>query len=335
MTSTPAYDPNKFTTGIDPALWGHLSTDPGTPLVNRVIQGLYSPGSTFKLVMATAALQEGVITPETTFYCPGYLSVYNTIFHCARASGHGVMDVHKAIAQSCNVFFYQVGMRLEIARIAAYAKRMGLGAPTGIDLPYEAGGLIPSPEWKLRTQKSPWFGGETISVAIGQGQVNVTPLQMARLAAVVAIGGKLVRPHLVKSRGGVPLAGEPPPDLGLKPSVLQIVREGMASVVAEGTGWRARLPNVVVCGKTGSTQVVAKARLEKTPNAFSMIPHGWFVAFAPAENPRIALAVLVEHAGSGGEGAAPVAHDILAAFFGLAAPAAPGVVGVKDTETED
>ena len=333
MTSTPAYDPNEFTTGIEPAVWARLTSNPGTPLMNRVIQGTYAPGSTFKIVIATAGLEERVITPETTFYCPGYLSVYNTVFRCAKASGHGVMDVHHAIAQSCNVFFYNVGIRLEISRIAAYAKRLGLGAVTGIDLPHEVSGLIPSPEWKMRVLKTPWYGGETVSVAIGQGQVSATPLQMARVAAAIANGGKLVRPHLVKSVGGEAQSIDAPRDLGLKPETLAIVKSGMKAVVAEGTGWRARLPGVEVAGKTGSAQVVAKARLEKTPTANAIIPHGWFVAFAPADHPRIALAVLVEHAGSGGEGAAPVAHDILAAFFGLGAEA-PGAPGVTDTEAE-
>jgi len=333
MTSTPAYDPNEFTTGIEPAVWARLTSNPGTPLMNRVIQGTYAPGSTFKIVIATAGLEERVITPETTFYCPGYLSVYNTVFRCAKASGHGVMDVHHAIAQSCNVFFYNVGIRLEISRIAAYAKRLGLGAVTGIDLPHEVSGLIPSPEWKMRVLKTPWYGGETVSVAIGQGQVSATPLQMARVAAAIANGGKLVRPHLVKSVGGEAQSIDAPRDLGLKPETLAIVKSGMKAVVAEGTGWRARLPGVEVAGKTGSAQVVAKARLEKTPTATAIIPHGWFVAFAPADHPRIALAVLVEHAGSGGEGAAPVAHDILAAFFGLGGEA-PGAPGVTDTEAE-
>jgi len=333
MTSTPAYDPNEFTTGIEPAVWARLTSNPGTPLMNRVIQGTYAPGSTFKIVMATAGLEERVITPETTFYCPGYLSVYNTVFRCAKASGHGVMDVHHAIAQSCNVFFYNVGIRLEISRIAAYAKRLGLGAVTGIDLPHEVSGLIPSPEWKMRVLKTPWYGGETVSVAIGQGQVSATPLQMARVAAAIANGGKLVRPHLVKSVGGEAQSIDAPRDLGLKPETLAIVKSGMKAVVAEGTGWRARLPGVEVAGKTGSAQVVAKSRLEKTPTATAIIPHGWFVAFAPADHPRIALAVLVEHAGSGGEGAAPVAHDILAAFFGLGGEA-PGAPGVTDTEAE-
>jgi penicillin-binding protein 2 len=333
MTSTPAYDPNEFTTGLEPAVWARLTSNPGTPLMNRVIQGTYAPGSTFKIVMATAGLEERVITPTTTFYCPGYLAVYNTVFRCAKASGHGMMDVHHAIAQSCNVFFYNVGIRLEISRIAAYAKRLGLGAVTGIDLPHEVSGLIPSPEWKMRVLKTPWYGGETVSVAIGQGQVSATPLQMARVAAAIANGGKLVRPHLVKSVGGEAQAIDTPRDLGLKPETLAIVKSGMKAVVAEGTGWRARLPGVEVAGKTGSAQVVAKSRLEKTPTANAIIPHGWFVAFAPADHPRIALAVLVEHAGSGGEGAAPVAHDILAAFFGLGGEA-PGAPGVTDTEAE-
>jgi penicillin-binding protein 2 len=333
MTSTPAYDPNGFTTGIDAALWSRLSTDPATPLMNRVIQGTYAPGSTFKLVMATAGLEEGVINTSTKFYCPGYLSVYNTVFRCARASGHGVMDIHQAIAQSCNVFFYQVGIRLEIGRIAEYAKRLGLGALTGVDLPHEVSGLIPSPEWKMRLFKTPWYGGETVSVAIGQGQVSVTPLQMARVAATIANGGKLVRPHLVRSVGGEMAPPDAPRDLGLKPETLEVIRSGMRAVVAEGTGWRARLPGIDVAGKTGSAQVVAKARLEKTPTAIAILPHGWFVAFAPADKPRIALAVLVEHGGSGGEAAAPVAHDILAAYFGLR-HGEPGAPGVIDTEAE-
>jgi penicillin-binding protein 2 len=333
MTSTPAYDPNEFTTGIEPAVWARLTSNLETPLMNRVIQGTYAPGSTFKIVLATAGLEERVITPATTFYCPGYLAVYNTVFRCAKAGGHGSMDVHRAIAQSCNVFFYNVGIRLEISRIASYAKRLGLGSVTGIDLPYEVAGLIPSPEWKMRVLKTPWYGGETVSVAIGQGQVSATPLQMARVVAAIANGGKLVRPHLVKSVGGMPQAIETPRDLGFKPETLAIVKSGMRAVVAEGTGWRARLAGVEVAGKTGSAQVVAKSRLEKTPTATAIIPHGWFVAFAPADKPRIALAVLVEHGGSGGEAAAPVAHDILAAFFGLGG-GAPGAPGVTDTEAE-
>jgi penicillin-binding protein 2 len=243
------------------------------------------------------------------------------------------MDVHRALTLSCNVFFYQTGIRLEIGRIAAWARRLGLGAPTGVDLPHELGGLVPSPEWKMRIFKTPWYGGETVSVAIGQGQVGATPLQMARLAAAIANGGKLVRPHLVRWADGEAAAAMAPAEIGLKPATLEVIKSGMKAVVAEGTGWRARLPGIAVAGKTGSAQVVAKARLEKTPTAFAILPHGWFLAFAPADAPRIALAVIVEHGGSGGEAAAPVAHDILAAFFGLSRPE-PGTPGVTDTEAE-
>ena len=328
MTSTPAYDPNEFTTGIDAAAWASLATDPETPLMNRVIQGTYSPGSTFKIIASTAALEEGVITPSTTFYCPGYLAVYNTVFHCSNPHGHGVMDLRRAIANSCNVYFYQVGIRLEIARLAKWAKLMGLGAPTGVDLPHEVTGLMPSPEWKMRVFKTPWYAGETVSVAIGQGQVSATPLQMARVAAVVANGGRLVRPHLARG-------AEDSLPLGIHPETIAAVKEGMRAVVAEGTGWRARLSTVDVCGKTGSAQVVAKARLEKSPNATEFLPHGWFLAFAPADDPRIVLAVIVEHGRSGGESAAPVARQILAHYFGVDQPTAPGTAGVADTEAED
>lgn len=307
MTSTPAFDPNSFTTGIDPAAWAALANDPDTPLMNRVIQGTYAPGSTFKVIAAVAALEEGLITPATSFYCPGHLSVYNTVFRCLGV--HGVIDLRRAIQVSCNVYFYQVGIRLEIARLAKWGKLMGLGSPTGVDLPFEAGGLMPSPEWKLRVLKAPWYAGETVSVAIGQGQVSATPLQMARVAAFIANGGRLVRPHFVRH------AREPVAASSVRPETIAAVREGMRLVVAAGTGYRARLQNVEVCGKTGSAQVVARARLERTPDAHDLLAHGWFIAFAPAEQPSIALAVLVEHGGSGGGAAAPVARRILGHFF--------------------
>jgi penicillin-binding protein 2 len=322
INSTPAYDPNDFTSGVEAAIWDRLRNDPDTPLMNRVIQGQYAPGSMFKVVMALAALQEGVITPSTTFYCPGYLSIYNTVFRCHKASGHGVVDVHRALSQSCNVFFYQVGVRLEIERIARYSRLMGLGDITGIDLPHEAPGLIPDPQWKRRVQRSNWFAGETVSVAIGQGQVTVTPLQMARVAALVANGGRLVRPHLVRAVGDKVLPQDPPVSVGLKPEVLDVVRDGMWAVVNEhGTAWRTELPGLDVCGKTGSAQVVAHARLARGGATHAMIPHGWFMCFAPKVHPRIAMAVMVEHGGSGGEAAVPVARRILEAFFHVPHPA--------------
>jgi penicillin-binding protein 2 len=322
INSTPAYDPNDFTSGVDATIWDGLRKDPETPLVNRVIQGQYAPGSLFKVVMALAALQEGVITPSTTFYCPGYLSIYNTVFRCHKAAGHGVMDVHRALTQSCNVFFYQVGVRLEIERIARYARLMGLGDLTGVDLPHEATGLIPDPQWKKRVQRANWFAGETVSVAIGQGQVTVTPLQMARVAAMVANGGRLVRPHLVRAVGGASVPQETSVVVGLKPEVLAVVRDGMWAVVNEhGTAWRTELPGLDVCGKTGSAQVVAHSRFARGGVTHAMIPHGWFIGFAPKEHPRIAMAVMVEHGGSGGEAAVPVARQILEEFFHLQRPA--------------
>ena len=322
MTSTPAYDPNRFTTGIDPAEWASLASDPETPLMNRVIQGSYAPGSTFKVIAATAALEEGVITPQTTFYCPGQLSVYNTVFRCLGI--HGLVDLRRAIQVSCNVYFYNVGIRLEITRLAKWAKLMGLGSPTGVDLPFEASGLMPSPEWKLRVLKTPWYAGETVSVAIGQGQVSATPIQMARVAAFIANGGRLVRPHFARQQKA-PL----PPSI-VRPETIATVTEGMRLVVAAGTGLRARLQSVEVCGKTGSAQVVARSRLEKTPTAHAILPHGWFIAFAPADHPRIALAVLVEHGGSGAAAAAPVARRILSHFFGLDRGEPPAVAARSD-----
>jgi penicillin-binding protein 2 len=316
MTSTPAYDPNQFTIGIEPALWNELSRDPATPLMNRVIQGQYAPGSLFKIVMGLAALGERVVTPERSFYCPGYLSIYDNVFRCHRPEGHGMVNLRRALGQSCNVYFYQVGVALEIERIARWARRLGLGAPTGVDLPHEAAGLVPSPEWKQRTQRLPWYAGETVSVAIGQGQLTVTPLQMARLVAAVANGGKLVHPRLVRAQGERELAVRPAEQLGLAPEALAAVQAGLCAVVNEqGTGWRARLESVTVCGKTGSAQVVSHARLARAGALETWQPHAWFVAYAPAEQARIALAVLVEHGGGGGAAAAPLAREILAAYF--------------------
>jgi penicillin-binding protein 2 len=331
LISVPAFDPNGFATGIDAAEWGRLLSDPETPLMNRVIQGQYAPGSLFKVVMATAALETGVISATTNFYCPGHIALYDTVFHCHKAQGHGWVDVVKAIEQSCNVFFYQVGVRLEIERIARYATLMGLGAPTGVDLPHEAAGLMPTPRWKLLTHKAPWYAGETVSVAIGQGQVSVTPLQMARLCALVANGGSLVTPHMTRPSGADGPTIAAPQPLGFRPDTLALVRAGMHAVVdGSGTGWRARVAGVTVAGKTGSAQVVARARLQREKErgtaSVSIQPHGWFMAFAPVEDPRIALVVLAEHSGSGAEGAAPVAREILASFLRADATASQALV---------
>jgi penicillin-binding protein 2 len=317
LVSRPAYDPNDFATGIEPALWARLASDPTTPLLNRTIQGQYSPGSLFKIVMAAAALEEGVITPETTLFCGGQITLYDTVFHCHKAGGHGAVNVRRAIAQSCNVFFFQVGVRLAINRIARYAERFGLGAPTHLPLPHEASGRVPDPEWKRRTQGLPWWAGETVSVAIGQGQLTVTPIQMACVAACVANGGSLVQPRLVSAIGKNAVPMTAPRATGLKPETLAVIREAMSAVVNDGgTGPRARLQGVEVCGKTGTAQVVSRERLRRSGGAKEEYqPHGWFVGFAPKEYPRVAFAFLVEHGRSGNESAAPVAQAFLSRFF--------------------
>ncbi len=322
MSSSPSYDPNRFSSGIDQASWQNLIRDPTLPLMNRVIQGQYAPGSLFKIVVALAALEEKVITPETTVFCPGYISFYGTVFHCHNEKGHGAVNLRRALALSCNVFFYQTGVRLEIDRIARYAKRLGLGETTGVDLPYEMPGLIPSAAWKLLALKAPWYAGETVSVAIGQGQVSVTPLQMARLAAFVANGGRLVRPHLVRSIGDMAQSNEKGQDLGFRPEVISAVRDGMCAVVNErGTGWRAQVQDFAVCGKTGSAQVIARGRQIRLTQPEAAISHAWFVGFAPAEKPRIAVAVLIEHGGAGGEAAAPVVQQVLTQYRDILFPA--------------
>jgi penicillin-binding protein 2 len=323
LTSNPAYDPNLFSGGISTAVWQALIKDPETPLMNRVIQGQYAPGSSFKVPMAIAALDAGVITPNTRFHCPGFLSIYGKTFLCHKKEGHGTVNMIQALAQSCNVYFYNVGVRLEIERISKYANMLGLNAPSGIDLPYEASGLIPSPAWKMRTQKVQWYPGETVSVSIGQGGVTVTAMQMVRLAAIVGNGGRLVQPHLIKTLNGAPVEFKAPVNLRLKPSTIAAVKAGMAAVVAPGgTGWRAQLPGIAVAGKTGSAQVVTHARLETDKTAHAYQPHGWFMCFAPVDTPRIAIAVMVEHGTAGGQSAAPIAGQILAHFFGVPPPPA-------------
>jgi penicillin-binding protein 2 len=319
LVSRPAFDPNDFSTGIEPSRWARLMGDPDTPLINRVIQGQYSPGSLFKIVMATAGLEEGVITPETTLFCGGQITLYDTVFHCHRAQGHGWVSLRRALADSCNVYFFQVGVKLAISRIARYAQRFGLGAATGLDLPNEMEGLIPDPGWKQRVLGKPWYAGETVSVAIGQGQVNVTPLQMACVAACVANGGQLPQPYVVRAIGGTPKSLPAPRATGFKPETLAAIRDAMWAVVNEqGSGSRAQIPGHDVCGKTGSAQVVSRERLARSGGKKEeFLPHGWFIGFAPRDNPRVAFAFLVEHGGSGGGAAAPVAQAFLRRVFGI------------------
>lgn len=322
LASAPLFDPTSFSRRLTSQEWNALQNDPLKPLQNRATQGQYPPGSTYKIITALAALEEKVITPETGFYCSGGLPFGNRVFHCWRKGGHGPVNLHKAIVQSCDVYFYQVGQRLGVDRLAHYAELFGLGRASGIDLAHEKKGLIPTSAWKLNRYKNPWQPGETLSIAIGQGYDLVTPLQMAVLTAAVANGGTVYRPLLVKRlvspQGSVIREFQPviTSKAPLNPESFRLVRQGLSGVVNEpgGTGGASRLPGILAAGKTGTAQVIS---LGKKAAVGSSRDHAWFVAYAPLENPEIAVAVLVEHGGHGGDAAAPIARKLFEAHFSL------------------
>ncbi len=330
--SRPAYDPNAFASGIDRATWASLNTDEYRPLNDRAIQGRYSPGSTFKMAVATAALEEGVITPDFKVTCTGAANFFGRPFKCWKKGGHGTVDLRHAIEQSCNVYFYTVGNMAGIDRIHKWATLLGLGEKSGIDLPNEIQGLVPSPEWKQQRFREKWYAGETISVSIGQGGVSVTPVSMAVYAATLANGGTRVTPHLLKAvddGGGwkpVP-APEPQSKAQLHPEKLQAIRDGLWMVVnAAGTGRRASIKDHDVAGKTGTAQVISNEGRAAARTTKDLRDNGWFVFFAPRDNPQIAGVVFLEH-GMHGPNAAGVAHHVLDTFFakreGRALPPAP------------
>jgi len=314
MASSPRFDPNRFITRFTPEEWVQLINDPASPLENRAVRGLYAPGSIFKIVMALTGLDLGYVTDQTTVYCSGSLQIYGTNRACWFTAGHGSMNLVNAIKNSCNIYFYSLGRQMGIDTIAQGAERMGLGRKTGLDIPGEKEGLVPSSDWKMKTLKTSWFPGETISVAIGQGQLQVTPLQIAALTAIVANRGTRTVPHFILDppRPGTPV----PPDAGAAPpfkrSTFESVVEGMwKSVNDGGTGQGARVEGLDVCGKTGSTQVVSRERAEMLARAGKPIKtHSWFTGFAPRTNPRIVVTVLVEFGGGGGAIAGPVAGQI-------------------------
>jgi penicillin-binding protein 2 len=321
FTSRPAYDPNAFAAGIDRNTWASLTSDADLPLSDRAIQGRYSPGSTFKMAVATAALQEGIITPDFKVHCVGGASFYGRPFKCWKKGGHGTMDLRHAIEQSCNVYFYTIGNMTGIDRIHKWATLLGLGEKSGIDLPNEVQGLVPSPEWKQARFKEKWYAGETVSVSIGQGSVSVTPVSMAVYAATLANGGTRVTPHLLKAvDDGTGWKPVPPPAprsrAPLDPEKLQAIRDGLFLVVnGAGTGRNAQMKGYDVSGKTGTAQVISnqgKERAGKTDK--DLRDNGWFVFFAPRDKPEIAGVVLLEH-GVHGSNAALIAHHVLETFF--------------------
>ena len=312
LVSHPAFDPNVFAAGITPERWRQLSGDTGLRLLSRATDATYEPGSVFKVVTAAAALTRGTATRETRVNCNGIFRLGRWVFHDLAA--YGTVDFITGVAKSCNVFFWTLGTRTGGDAMAEMARALGLGARTGIDLPSENAGLIPDSAWKRRTQGEPWYPGDNANMAIGQGWMNVTPLQIARMIAAVANGGTLVRPHLVRqvidpATGTVErVTTGPTGTVGFRPDVLATLREALEAVVVRGTGRAVAIPGLAIAGKTGSAE---------NPRGQ---PHAWFAAYAPVDQPRIALAVLVEHGRRGGLVAAPIARAVLQAAFGIPAP---------------
>lgn len=316
LVSSPTFDPNKFVSGITKEEWQIIALDKRHPLQNRVIQGRYPPGSTFKIVSAIKGLELGIIDERTSFSCRGGFSYGGRVFRCWKKGGHGNINVHRAIVESCDIFFYNLGLRLGVDRIHEISDLIGLGRVTGIDLPGEKDGLIPSTQWKKKVYGKPWFEGETVSVSIGQGAVWLTPIQLVQLASFVANEGINYKPmivnRIVSQEGKVIKTFEPVmnTDARLKKETIRIVKDGMKGVVNEGggTAYGSRLEHISMSGKTGTAQSVG----EKGKN---LGDHAWFIAYAPSDNPAIAISVLVEYGGHGSSVAAPVAKTITEAMF--------------------
>jgi penicillin-binding protein 2 len=319
--SLPAYDPNDFAARIDSTTWASLNSDKLRPLSNRVISGRYSPGSTFKIVVATAALEEGTVTPDHQIRCTGGAYFFGRYYKCHLKGGHGTLDMRHAIEKSCNVYFYTLGNMLGVDRINKWAVKLGLAGKTGIDLPNEIESIVPSTEWKQRVRGERWYPGETISVSIGQGQVSVTPASLALMISTVANGGTRVTPHVVKvvdeGAGWKPVERSVVADhVAFKPDTLAALRDGLWMVVnAQGTGGRGRIDGRDVAGKTGTAQVISNEGRERARNSgLDLRDHGWFVFFAPRDNPEIAGVIFAEH-GEHGYLGAPIAKHVIETYF--------------------
>lgn len=309
MLSHPAFDPNKFAVRIRAADWKEIRDNPDKPMLNRAIQAQQAPGSTFKPTMALAALETGTIDEQFTVHCSGGASFYGTYHRCHLKTGHGTLSLHRAIVQSCDVFFYTVGNSMGIDKIAYYADLVGFGHKTGIDLPGEKEGTVPSTQWAARNYHRKWYAGETVSVAIGQGALTVTPLQLARAIGGIAMGGVWQQPHLVETA-----KLEKPVTWTLDPDHVKDVVDGMYGVVNEwGTGVLAQIPGLQVCGKTGTAQVES-SDLAKATGGVASQANAWFVGFAPCYAPEIVVAALWDH-GAEGPLVAPIVRDVLKAYF--------------------
>jgi len=324
FASSPGFDPALFTRRMPPEQWKAYLEDKRHPLENKALKGQYPPGSTFKIITALAGLAEGLVDERTTVTCNGEYKLGNRTFHCWNRKGHGKVNLKGALKASCDVYFYQLGERLGVDKIALYAKKFGFGEPLGVGLENEKSGFVPTTEWKEKKSGTKWYAGETLPVAIGQGYLTATPLQLAAMTAGLATNGKIFRPHLVKKilgrEGNVVKEFSPEifKNIELKPESYRLVKEGLLAVVNEpgGTGGAARLYEVKVAGKTGTSQVV-KLKEKKSATAYQHRDHALFVAFAPYDNPEIAVAVVVEHGEHGGGAAAPVAGQVLRKYFEL------------------
>ena len=311
MVSRPAYDPNRFAGRIRTADWQEILKNPDKPMLDRVIQAQLAPGSTFKPLMALAALETGTVDENFTVRCGGGASFYGRYFRCHLKGGHGTVNLHKAIMQSCDVYFYTVGNKMGIDNIAKYAEMAGLGQRTGIDLPHESEGVVPSTKWKVRNFRQKWYAGETISVSIGQGALTVSPLQLARAIGGIAMGGVWQRPHLIMdpTRGDSGSRGEVNLD-----NIVKVIN-GMYAVVNEGgTGMRARIQGLDVCGKTGTAQLASNELLKGSAAGRAMKDNAWFVGFAPRQSPEIVVVALFE-GGEHGNLAAPIVADVIKSYF--------------------
>ncbi|MFH7326076.1 penicillin-binding protein 2 [Desulfurivibrio sp. C05AmB] len=335
LASAPHLPLESFVGGIPQTVWRDLLDDHRSPLLNKPLQGQYAPGSTYKIITALAALEEGVVTPETTHYCGGSIIFAGRRYHCWQRRGHGHVNLKEAMTKSCDVYFYQLGQRLGVDTLARYARMLGLGRKTGVELEHEKEGLVPTSAWKLQRHRERWQDGETLSVAIGQGFNLTTPLQLTRMTAAVANGGRLYRPKLVSAvrdpegrvlREFIP---EPEGDLSsISPRTWRLLQESLVAAVhgERATGRSARLKDITVAGKTGTAQVVRLAQIEHLKDdeiPYHFRDHAWFTAYAPAEAPEVAITVLVEHGGGGGSVAAPLAKAVLEAYFNRQAGALP------------
>ena len=341
MVSKPSFEPDAFARNILPEEWKSLVENPAHPLQNKGIQGQYPAGSVFKIITAIAGLESGIITPNTTFPCAGAFPYGNRNFRCWKEGGHGAISLHRAIVESCDIYFYQVGLKVGPDLIAHYANEFGLGKVTGISLPHERPGTVPSSSWKKKRFGVPWYSGETLSFSVGQGYLNVTPLQLLMLISGVANGGKLYLPQVVEKVEniyGSKLKEYPPVELGradISEKTLQIVQDALRGAVNDphGTGYTCALKDVKVAGKTGTAQVIKlpenfkKGDMNRVPLKFR--DHAWFVAYAPFEDPKIAVAVLVEHGGFGASAAAPIAKKVIEQYLNVQPSASP-----KRTEAE-